>query len=333
MKRITLSTLRTVALALVGSLAFSSHAKAAPASTETKLETLNLDFAYYNPVSLVLKRNGWIEKEFAADGTKVSWNQSLGSNKALEFLRAKSLDFGSTAGAAAFLGRANGNPIRAVYVYSKPEWTALVTRPETGIRTVADLKGKKVAVTKGTDPHIFLLRALATAGLTEKDIVEVPLQHSDGKNALIKGDVDAWSGLDPFIGQVEVEKGYPLFYRNPDFNSYGFLNVREEFAREHPAAVKRVLAVYDKTRLWVVAHPDEARQILAEEAKLAPEVAAKVWSRIDFSNGTIGQPQIETIKASASVLKQSGVIPAETDVEKTVADLVDPAFLPKVAAN
>ena len=89
--------------------------------------------------------------------------QSLGSNKALEFLNAGSLDFGSTAGAAALLGKINGNPIETIWVYSKPEWTALVTRPDTGIAKVEDLKGKRVAVTKGTDPYIFLLRALSHA--------------------------------------------------------------------------------------------------------------------------------------------------------------------------
>ncbi|MEI9982457.1 MAG: ABC transporter substrate-binding protein [Aliidongia sp.] len=119
---------------------------------------------------------------------------------ALEFLNARSLDFGSTAGAAALLGRANGNPIKTVYVYSKPEWTALVTRADTPINSVADLKDKRIAVTRGTDPHIFLLRALAGAGLTEHDVKIVPLQHADGRLALDRGDVDAWSGLDPLHG-------------------------------------------------------------------------------------------------------------------------------------
>ena len=87
--------------------------------------------------------------------------RSLGSNKALEFLNAGSIDFGSTAGAAALVAKINGNPIKSIYVYSRPEWTALVTRKDTGITKVADLKGKRVAVTRGTDPHIFLVRALA----------------------------------------------------------------------------------------------------------------------------------------------------------------------------
>ncbi len=70
---------------------------------------INIDFATYNPVSLVLKANGWLEEEFAPDGTTVTWAKSAGSNKALEFLNASALDFGSTAGAAALVGKINGN--------------------------------------------------------------------------------------------------------------------------------------------------------------------------------------------------------------------------------
>lgn len=70
------------------------------------------------------------------------------------------------------------------------------------INAVADLKGKKVAVTKGTDPYFFLLQSLATAGLSPADIEIVNLQHADGKTALERGDVDAWSGLDPFMAET-----------------------------------------------------------------------------------------------------------------------------------
>ncbi len=138
--------------------------------------------------------------------------QSAGSNKALEFLNAGSIDFGSTAGSAALVAKINGNPIKSIYVYSRPEWTALVTGKDSKIASVADLKGKRVAVTRGTDPHIFLVRALLGAGLTDKDITPVLLQHADGKTALIRGDVDAWAGLDPMMAQAEVEDGAKLFY-------------------------------------------------------------------------------------------------------------------------
>src|ERR1700758_2014623 len=173
---------------------------------------IRIDWATYNPVSMVLKQKGLLEKEFAKDGISIVWVQSAGSNKALEFLNAGSIDFGSTAGSAALVAKINGNPIKSIYVYSRPKWTALVTAKDSKIVNVADLKGKRVAVTRGTDPHIFLVRALLGAGLSEKDITPVLLQHPDGKTALIRGDVDAWAGLDPMMAQAEIEDGARLFY-------------------------------------------------------------------------------------------------------------------------
>jgi sulfonate transport system substrate-binding protein len=198
------------------------------------LKEIHIDWATYNPVSMVLKQKGLLEKEFAKDGISIVWVQSAGSNKALEFLNAGSIDFGSTAGSAALVARINGNPIKSIYVYSRPEWTALVTTRDSKINSVADLKGKRVAVTRGTDPHIFLVRALLGAGLSEKDITPVLLQHPDGKTALIRGDVDAWAGLDPMMAQAEIEDGARLFYRKADANTWGILNVREEFLKDNP---------------------------------------------------------------------------------------------------
>ena len=150
-------------------------------------QTVAVDYAYYNPVSLLLKKKGWLEAELAKDGIGLRWVLSLGSNKALEFLRGGSIDFGSTAGSAAIVARAGGVPIKAIYVYSKPEWTALVTRKDSGIGRIEDLKDKSIAVTRGTDPHIFLLRALDTKELSESNVNTVLLQHPDRYRASPRG--------------------------------------------------------------------------------------------------------------------------------------------------
>ncbi|WP_375416963.1 aliphatic sulfonate ABC transporter substrate-binding protein [uncultured Hymenobacter sp.] len=299
-------------------------------TTATAPETLRLDYAYYNPLSLVLKQQGWLEKDLAQQNIKVEWVLSQGSNKALEFLNGSSIDFGSTAGAAALIGRANGNPLKAIYIYSKPEWTALCTGPNSTIKSVADLKGKRVAATRGTDPYIFLLRALDQAGLSEKDITLIPLQHPDGRAALEKGDVDAWAGLDPHMAKAELESGAKLFYRNPDFNSYGVLNVRAEFAQQHPELVAKVLTAYEQARLWAQQHPAELKKTLATEAKLSEAVATRQLERTDFSNNTFGAPQRATILAAGDVLKKSGVIEQTVDVTKTVNELIDTSFASKL---
>jgi sulfonate transport system substrate-binding protein len=302
-------------------MAFAGNLRAAD-----KVETLSLDWAFYNPVSLVLKEKGWIEEEFGPDGTEVTWVQSAGSNKAIEFLNARGIDFGSTAGAAALLARINGSRLQSVYVYSQPEWTALVTRPDTGIASVADLKGKRVAVTRGTDPYIFLLRALAANGLSEKDITPVLLQHADGRAALEAGQVDAWAGLDPMMAQTELEKGSILFFRNAEANTWGVLNVREDYAAENPAIVERVIRVYERGRKWAQENPDELRAILARAARLDDKVAARQLERTSLATAAIGAPQEQTIEAAGVALQEAGVIKPEVDVPATVDALLDPSF-------
>jgi len=309
---------------LLGALiVFASSCSRTRASKPT---VIRLDYAYYNPVSLVLKSKGFLDQDLAPDGIRVEWTQSLGSNKALEFLNSKSVDFGSTAGAAALIGKANGNPIKAIYVYSRPEWTALVVRNDSPIKAVQELKGKKIAVTRGTDPHIFLLRALHEAGLTEKDVQLVVLQHPEGRMALERGDVDAWAGLDPMMAQTEIQQGSRLVYRNVNFNSYGVLDVREEFARQYPQYVERVLASYEKARIWAIQNPDDFRKLFAETAKLDDPVVAKVLQRTDLSSPIIGDDQKKVINASGDVLKQNNIIGNSVDVTATVDTLIDSQY-------
>src|SRR6202012_5150983 len=285
---------------------------------------IRIDWATYNPVSLILKQRGMLEKEFAKDGIRIVWVQSAGSNKALEFLNAGSIDFGSSAGSAALVARINGNPIKSIYVYSRPEWTALVATKDSKIATVADLKGKRVAVTRGTDPHIFLVRALLDAGLSEKDITPVLLQHADGKTALIRGDVDAWAGLDPMMAQAEIEDGAKLFYRKADANTWGILNVREQFLKDNPQIVQRVLATYEEARKYSLANSDELKKEIVVATKLPDAVADKqLKERTDLSFSRIGAPQRESILAAGVALQQAGVIDAKVDVKAALDQLID----------
>jgi sulfonate transport system substrate-binding protein len=320
------------AAALAAGLATAPGFALPALAAEEAPEVIGIDWAYYNPVAILLKNKGWLEEEFAADGTEIRWVLSLGSNKALEFLRAGSIDFGSSAGGAALVGRAGGLPIKAIYVYSKPEWTALVTRADSDIHSVADLKGKSVAVTRGTDPHIFLLRALAQAGLTEDDIEPVLLQHPDGYSALQRGQVDAWAGLDPHMAKAELESGARLFFRNADLNTYGILNVREAFADEYPETVARVLKVYERARTYALEHPEELQADLVEAAKVDPAVAAKqLGERTDITNPLIGEAHRETFLATGLLLQKIGVIRQDVDVPATVDALIDRSFARQAA--
>lgn len=285
---------------------------------------VRLDYAYYAPTSLVLKDQGILEKRLAADGIAVKRVFSQGSNRSLEYLNGGSIDFASTAGLAAVLSRANGSPVKTVYIASRPEWTALAVPKDSPIKSLADLKGKKIAATKGTDPYLFLLRSLNTAGLGKGDVEIVHLQHPDGRVALERGDVDAWSGLDPHLAASQLQAGSRLLYRNVEFNSYGVLNVSDSFLKEQPQLIGKVIAAYEEARQWTLAHPQQTAELLAREAKLPLEVAKLQLSRTDFSNPQPGAEHVAALKAAAPILLDEQLVRPGTDVAAVVDQLISP---------
>lgn len=292
--------------------------------------TLNIDFATYNPLSLVIKKKGWLEATLADKNVTVNWVQSAGSNKANEALRAGAVDVGSTAGSAALLARANNSPIKTISIYSQPEWAALVVGKDSAIKTVADLKGKSVAATKGTDPYFFLVQSLEEAGLSTKDVTVENLQHADGKAALVNGSVDAWSGLDPIMATAEQE-GATLFYRNLGFNTYGFLNATESFLADKPELAQTVVDAYEKARVWVAANPEETARILADAAGLKPEVAKTVIlerSNLDVS-GIPGDKQRTVLAKIGPTFVELGDVKSQADVDAALESLLDDSLAQK----
>jgi sulfonate transport system substrate-binding protein len=329
MKRRIALVLTAAALLLTGCVEGENSTPAAPAAASggDAPAELRLDYAYYNPASLVLREQRWLEQDLAAKGTKVTWVLSAGSNKANESLRAAAVDFGSTAGAAALLARANATPIKVVDIYSQPEWAAIVVAKTSPITSVAQLKGRKVAATKGTDPYFFLLQALKEAGLTAKDVEVVNLQHADGKAALERGDVDAWAGLDPIMAQTQVDSGSKLIYRNKAFNSYGTLNAREDFLAKYPAVAQQVVNAYEKAKAWIAANPDQAVALLARESKVSEPVAKLVLTeRTAFVDPVPGDAQRTVLTTILPVLVADGNIKSAEDGQRALDTLFEPKY-------
>lgn len=313
-----------IVLAIIALAGCSSKAE----GKDGKPKKIVLDYAYYSPISLVLKEKGWADDFFEKEGIEVEYVLSQGGNKAIEYLNSKSADFGSMAGGAAFIGKAKGSPLEAVYIFSKPEWIALVSK-DPKVNTVEDLKGKKVAATLGTDMQTFLLRALEVHNVSPEDVDIINLQPGDGAAALLAGDVDAWVGLDPNMARLEIDSGAKLIYRNVDFNTYGTLNVRKEFAEKYPEYVKEVINLYEKARQYVLENPEETTEILSKEAQIDLDVAKVQMERNDFSYSEPNDDLKAAIKGAGEVLKAEGIIDSKIDVEKTVDELVNPNYFNK----
>jgi sulfonate transport system substrate-binding protein len=302
---------------------------AVPSAAFAAPKEIHIDWATYNPVSILLKDKGLLEAEFKKDGIEIVWVQTQSSSNALQLLNASSIDFGSTAGSAALVAKINGNPIKSIYVFSQPEWTALVAAKDSAIKKVEDLRGKRVAMVRGTDPHIFAVRALLAAGITDKDYTAVLVQnHVDGGNLLLRGDVDAWAGLDPAMAQFELKDGARLFYRNPAANTWGILNVREDFAKDNPEIVKRVLSVYEVARKYSLAHYDELKKDFIAVTKLDEDVVDKqLKERTDLTHNKIGPEQRDSILQAGIALQKAGVLKDDVNVNKVLDDLLDDKYL------
>ena len=311
----------------------NSNDSASAEGGEWSTDSLAIDWATYNPLSLVVKDQGLLE-EALGDSVEVEWQQSAGSNKANELLRSGSIDVGSTAGSAALFARANGSPIQVIDIYSQPEWSAIVVGPDSDITDVAQLAGKSVAATKGTDPYFFLLQALEEAGLEVTDVEVQNVQHADGRALLDGGSVDAWSGLDPIMAAAEVESDDQLIYRNVDFNTYGFLNATEEFITEHPDVAQVVVDAYEQARAWAIDNPDEMAQLLADEAGIDLEVATTVIderSNLDV-DPVPGDAQIEVLQKIAPIIAESGDVAGGQDaIDQAIDSIVHDEFAQKAA--
>lgn len=285
---------------------------------------IKLDYAYYAPTSLVVKDQKLLEKAFPQ--SQIKWVFSQGSNRSLEYLNSGSVDFASTAGLAAVLSKANGSPIKTVYIQSQPEWTALLVAKNSNIKSLKDLKAKKIAATKGTDPYLFTLQALETVGLTKRDVQLVHLQHPDGKTALERGQVDAWAGLDPLMASAQLQSGAKLLYRNVSFNSYSVLSVKDAFAKENSETVTAVIKAYEQARKWAKAHPDQVAALLAKESKLPLNVAKLQISRTNFDQNVPTAKHIAALQKAGNILTEEDLVRKGTDVNQVVTQLLDAKF-------
>ncbi len=305
--------------AALGAFSLRGVANAAPSR-------IGVDYAYYNPPSLILKENGWLDSALAAKGVGVDWILSLGSNKANQYLTSGTVAFGSTAGSAALLARANGSPIKTVFLYSQPEWTAIVIGKDSKLKSVAELKGKTIAATRGTDPWFFLLRSLKDAGLAPTDVQIVDLQHPDGRIALERGQVEAWAGLDPHMAASQLQAGSRLLYRNLGYNTYGALNVPESFLQQSPEIVTIVLEQYDRARRFAIANEAQTAAIVAKASSVPLDVATlMLHERTRFPDPIPGQSYTRAIGGCEPIIRSDKLVTADADLDAALHSLVEPA--------
>lgn len=292
-------------------------------------EEITVDYANWSYLSLVLRDQKFLEEEFGKDNVKVNWVLSQGGPYAMQFLGSGSVDIATAAGVCGLMSYSNGINVKGVYALNTHP-NEIMVGANSDINELEDLRGKSIAAPIGTDPYIFLLRALATVGLTKNDVNIIPLQSQEGLQSFFQGDIDAMATGGPGGPVAKIKANAKTMYSSVELSTPNFLFVRQEFYEKYPEAVLRVMAAYEKSRAWAKEHPEEYIALIIRESKMNDELTRLVLKDDYIDSGEITDAQLRSVAGTEAALKQIGILRKDHDVQKTVDELFDKSLFHKL---
>lgn len=239
-------------------------------------ETVRIGFQKGGGLLTMLKRQGSVEKALAASGTTVRWIEFPAGPQILEALNAGSIDFGTTGAPPPIFAQAAG--IDFVYVGAEPPpiaGEAIIVPGASPIRTVAQLKGKRVAFVKGSGSHLLLVAALNRAGLSIRDVQPIYLGPSEARAAFDGGSIDAWVVWDPYL--AAAQKAYAarvVADYTGLLQANGFYLAARPFVQRAPQVVGILLEQIAQAGQWANTHQQEMVALMAPQVGVAPDVIA-----------------------------------------------------------
>ncbi|ARU93665.1 ABC transporter [Tatumella citrea] len=304
---------------LLSATLFAAMLLPAVARAENLPKIVNIGYQKANIFAL-LKYRGTLDKDFARQGINVHWVEFTAGPQMLEGLNVGSIDLAATGDAPPVIAQA----ARADLVYlahspANPESEAIVVPANSPIKTVADLKGKRVALNKGSDVNYLLIAALEKAGLTYKDITPVYLVPGDARAAFQRGSVDAWVIWDPFLAEVETSTGArEISNASGLVPHYTFFLAGRKFADSYPQTAKQLITELQSTSDWANNHQDQAAAVLAGSTGLSQSIWVKALKRIPFGASRMTPAVFAEQQTLADTLKRAGVIPVSVNVRSAL---------------
>jgi sulfonate transport system substrate-binding protein len=261
-----------------------------------------------------------VEDAFRPLGIEVKWIDFQFGPPLLEAINVGSVDFGFVGDAPPIFAQAGGAKIRYVAaVKSDGNTEAIVVPQDSPIKTLADLKGKRVAFGKGSSAHNLLVAALEKAGLTWSDITPAPLAPADATAAFLKGAVDAWSIWDPYLALAELKEHARVIAFDKDVHqSNAFYIAGSDFVEKYPSLVAKLNAVFASEGLWADTHHEEVSTAQAEATGVDIEAIRRFVNRSNYRVVPVDDEVIKTQQAVADRFARLGLIPKPVHV----ADIV-----------
>lgn len=273
---------RSLVAGLVVAPALVGAALAAPRGARAQEEELRIGFQKGSANLLVLKSRGDLEGRLGELGYTVSWAEFTSGPPLLEAMNAGSLDFGTTGAPPPIFAQAAGTDlIYALATTPSPRTQAIIVPTDSAIEDPEGLKGKKVAVAKGSSAHALLIRALQSTGLVWEDVEPIYLQPADAKAAFEGGSVDAWAIWDPYYAAEEAATGAKTIATNESVGTpdRGFYLASRSFAAEQAPALDVLQTALEETAAWANDNPAEVAQLVSAETGTPEATLLRVEER------------------------------------------------------
>ncbi len=265
----------------------------------------------------VMQQQKLLDDAFKGEKINLAYQRLLSPTPIYEALAGGSLDLGM--GGPPIAALANGQPFQILAVIERsPKTHALLVNPDSPVKTVADLKGKKIGSALGK-AYAFPIRALQQAALTDTDVQWLTIENNEGRSALLSGGLDAWATWDPFYASVEADKQVrKLVDGDPWYPNFVTLFGRTDYVNKYPDTVIRFMQTYNRALAYVRDHHADAVSIFAKENMLTSKVAELTVSRRNYQFAPPGDDFLADVTDQGKLFARLGVTKTEPDWTKAI---------------
>jgi sulfonate transport system substrate-binding protein len=303
---------------LTAALLFAT-ALAVPAQAEDKPAEIRIGTQKGGFFPAVRQRQT-LENAFKPLGIEIKWIDFQFGPPLLEAINVGSVDFGYVGDAPPIFAQAGGARIRYVAaVKSDGRTQAIIVPKDSPIKTLADLKGKRVAFGKGSSAHNLLVAALEKAGLSWTDITPAPLAPADATAAFVKGSVDAWSIWDPYFALAELKENARVIALDKDVHQpNAFYIAGTDFVERYPSLVARINDTFASEGVWADSHHAEVAKAQAEATGVDIEAIKRFVDRSNYRIVPVDADVVKSQQAVADRFAKLGLIPKPVNVSDIV---------------
>ena len=267
-----------------------------------------------------LKAKGSLETRLAKMGWSVEWTEFVAGPPILEAIGKGKIDLGYAGVAPPIFAQSEGVPF--VYIANDsalPGSIGIIVPQDSPIRTIADLKGKKIAATRKTSGHYLLILALTQGGLQLKDAELVDLPPPKAQEAFLRGEVDAWAIWQPFLAQLQETR--PVhFLTNSDglMNDRNFYFASRSFASDFPDIVKVVMGETRQMAAWITKNPEKAAEFISARTGMKITTAIMLTKSRRFDLLPIQDSAVEEQQRIAEIFFRLGLLPERIWIEDAI---------------